>query len=856
MAEPFEQDQTKLAPDADVYVVDPHTQKRGVIKRSELDTYLAHGYQLEGREATQEANTEKEYGDREWESAAQGAASVLTFGGSDVLLNELDPEGSREIRERSPNAYMGGMVGGAVLSGGTGIGKSITGAATRAGEATVARLGGEATLGARVAGAGVTGAVEGVAYSAGQSVAELAQSKDPLTIEGAAATFGSNALMGAGLGGGIGVGGKLLAEGAGAAKSYADRQLEAIRKGEGAVDRGAFPEVSKMDQKAASKAKRVAEEEAKAARAADITEGKAAHEVETTALKAERDTRAAAVHKEVEAYADSMAFVEGSSNQRAKVLGKQAMKVMKGADSPAAFVKTRGAEAMRGLQDQEAIFNRVLGDNADVMKNLDVHQTALLDSLPKPKPPVDLAREAMMGRGGRTAVEDAKVYLSKPQAELYREWRGIPEPKVGKGKSLAMEIGADELEAFRDAVQVGDVLAPEVRNVQVAEEMLGRNKALQAQIEELQAPLGSPKLKEIQDRIDIAKADAKPKTEYIRALEAHLEDLQTPSLGRAIAQGVGGLAGGSMGMAVGGPMAAVAGGFMGRAAGNATFDRFARKVLSSNARRGVALKATVAKMFAGTAERVAKTVPRASKIVPSIMYASRDHADRTLGPSKMQPAKDPLVNEFRQRARELDSTTERAPGGGFAARMTALQELHDQMLGAWHVAPDVANGIEKLQKLKLEYLAGKMPRDPTPPHLQAGPGTWEPSHAQIAKFARIMEVCESPEPAIERVANGTATPDDVETLRTIWPSHYNEVRNQCMQQIATLQKTLPYSTRLNLSILLDVPVDPALTPEALQVYARPKQPSSLQQQEQQSPSSKPLPMGAVEPTRAQRMSSK
>ncbi len=95
---------------------------------------------------------------------------------------------------------------------------------------------------------------------------------------------------------------------------------------------------------------------------------------------------------------------------------------------------------------------------------------------------------------------------------------------------------------------------------------------------------------------------------------------------------------------------------------------------------------------------------------------------------------------------------------------------------------------------------------------------------------------------------------DVNALKAVYPSHYEDVRKQCLDHMALLQHRLPYVKRLNLSILLDVPVDPALTPEALSVYQAPPPPAP----ESSKPPApiKPLPTGMVEPTTAQRYASK
>src|SRR6185436_3790769 len=461
------------------------------------------------------------------------------------------------------------------------------------------------------------------------------------------------------------------------------------------------------------------------------------------------------------------------------------------------------------------------------------------------------AADAVEARNMKMMEDSADLYLKGRQVNQYAQWKGIEPPAPGK----ALKIGRDELAAYRQAIEMGEVLEPSVQRIKVAEEALAKNRAMQEKIANLKRPLDSEKLTELRKRVAVAKADVKPLTEEIKAIRAHIEDLTAPKgLSQRIASGAGGLVGGAIGMAAMGPVGAMAGAFVGRDMAGALYERVIRKVVAGNAARQRTIKASVAKMFEKSATGVAKSIPHATKILPAMRYNTAESTDAILGPSKYAPSKSPAVTAFRERARELDSLTERVPGGGFQMRMFAKERLHDGMGLLWRVGPDVANFVEKQEAAKLAYLASKLPRNPTPPHLQLGPDTWEPDNAQLSGFARCMEVTQYPEKAVERLGEGTATPDDIDALKTVWPEHYEKTRQLCFEHAAQLQKSMPYQSRLSLSILLDIPVDPALTRQALSVYQMPKQ----QQQDGQAapPPPKPLPMGMVQPTESQRMSSK
>lgn len=951
-------------PDDLIAVVSPSGQA-GTVRRADLAEAMDNGFRLEHPDEVHERKLEKAYGDRPIQTALESGLSTATFGLSDYLGGE----GLRERRERNEGAALVGGIAGAFVPTGAG---GLLSSAGRAVEGFAAKTLGKG-LGGRVGAAGLRGAAEGVGYGVGAGVSQVALSEDPMTWEGAAATIGSNALGGALVGGGIGVAGKLLAEGATAAKAYANKQVEVLTKGEEAVDRSAFPDVVEMDQKAAGRAYAAEKEAVKARQAADITEGRAAVEAESANLQAQQREAASSLYDEAKAYKDFLkgdeAFVKTGDNEIAAMLGGSKARVMKGLNNRGDFVDAvvdgKGKKFLSNLRTQEEGLTRYLSKADEVFDNEAASQAAFLDALPRPKLPspgsldpmearmvtttakeleerglyelpgagVDKTRmervtadlgkperfgdpirlsmddegrffindgrhrlRALLAEGGERPLTievsmgsdatEAAVRLGGPSKTPFDKLVSGADEAIGKGKKFGFQAGeklearttgltpeqaevyADfakielpkaglavtdaELNQFRAAVENFEVQMPAVKRMKAAEEVLRRNQALQARIAEVAATPSSPALQAALDRVAVAKAGAAP-TPRLKALEAQLADLQEKKLGRTVSQAVGGSIGGAIGSTLLGPyIGGIGGAFIGRDIGNKFYDRFVRKLVANNAARGRSIKQAIAGMFGKGAEKVAKAMPQATKIIPAIQYASREQADGVLGPSKYQPSKNPTVNQFRERARELDSLTQPGPNGTYQVRQKALMDLHERMAGMWAISPGVANGIEKLQQAKWAFLASKLPRNPAPPHLQAGPDTWEASKPQMAKFARIMQVAENPEPAIRRVAAGTATPDDIETLKAIWPAHYEDVRGQCMDHIGELQRTLPYAQRLNLSILLDTPVDPALTPQALSVYQRPMLPPD-QKQKPQAPT-KPMPMGTVEPTSAQRHS--
>lgn len=821
------------AEDEEVFVVSP-TGERGTVPRAQLSSALGRGFKLEAAEATEDARLEAEYGDSPLQAAAEGAARSLTFGLSDATIGQLDEEGFRERRERNRGAALAGEVGGALLpvgAGGaiSGLGRAVEGAVVRG-----------AGTGARFAGSAARGAAEGTAYGIAEGVSQTALGKDPATWESAAATIGSNALGGALLGAGVGVGAKLLEEGAIAAGRFAQKTVADIKTPGAAVDRSAFPEIASMDKAAAREALVAEREAARAGRIAELDATKVAREAELASIEKAKDAAAERLFAEAKGFKSIVkdTFLVVEDRELKKLLRGSRLQIMKSLDNPKSFVRQRGPNGLiDGLEKQEDALTKTLANSDEVMAAAGAERQAAVDRLPQ----------------ARLADRDA-YYLAPEDAKLWNKLNGVK----GKGEPSAAELTWEEVQTFRTALERGDISPPALQRVLDAQAMLERNQQLQGAIKELKAPGATDALVEMDRKLEQLRAGL-TKSPRLEAIEAHLADLSEDTLGKKIARHAGGLAGGAVG-SVGGFAGAMAGREAGAELGARAYDRIVRKIHSGTAARAKSITASVGELFASgaskaTAAAARKAVPIASATLRGISYAPPAYVDGTLGAPNEAVSKNAAVNDFRARARELNALTERTMDGKYSVRMPAREALNARLAGLWAIDPDAANAIEMTHNARVEFLASKLPRNPAPPHLQVGPDSWEPSHAERAKFARYMDAVEQPEKVVARLAAGTMTPEDAEALKAVYPETYQQVRTQVFDHMAELRQKLPYKKRLALSIYLDVPVDPALTPEALSVYQRPipmpEQPSMGGQAPKQQ---KPMPSGLVPATAAQRYS--
>jgi hypothetical protein len=140
---------------------------------------------------------------------------------------------------------------------------------------------------------------------------------------------------------------------------------------------------------------------------------------------------------------------------------------------------------------------------------------------------------------------------------------------------------------------------------------------------------------------------------------------------------------------------------------------------------------------------------------------------------------------------------------------------------------------------KLAFLDSKAPKRPQVPTLLRGDGTWRPGKSELQRFGRYVDAAENPAGVLEQLAStGTVSIEAAETLRTVYPTLYREAQLQLLQRAPDIQETLPYSRRVALSVMFQIPVDGTMDPSYLQ-FLQQGQPAANAAPAQGSPAAAP-----------------
>jgi hypothetical protein len=126
-------------------------------------------------------------------------------------------------------------------------------------------------------------------------------------------------------------------------------------------------------------------------------------------------------------------------------------------------------------------------------------------------------------------------------------------------------------------------------------------------------------------------------------------------------------------------------------------------------------------------------------------------------------------------------------------------------------APNTAQAMQIASSRGVAFLASKIPQRPP-----AGPlaAAWKPSQTEIALFNRYYEAVESPTTILKQASAGTLTPEAIDAVRTVHPALFAQMQQALLSKLSTT-KTVPYKSRLMLSLLLSQPVDGTTTQAAI-----------------------------------------
>ncbi len=144
-----------------------------------------------------------------------------------------------------------------------------------------------------------------------------------------------------------------------------------------------------------------------------------------------------------------------------------------------------------------------------------------------------------------------------------------------------------------------------------------------------------------------------------------------------------------------------------------------------------------------------------------------------------------------------------------------------------HYLPNHATSLTQTGTAAMQYLNSVKPNtsrmSPLDSQRKVNP-------MEKAKYDRTLNIAQQPLMVFHHLASGTLTPSDVTTIKTLYPRLYARGIQKLSEQMATAVSkgsTIPYKTRMGLSLYMGQPMDSTMQPGSI-VAAQPKPPMSQQ----------------------------
>lgn len=341
--------------------------------------------------------------------------------------------------------------------------------------------------------------------------------------------------------------------------------------------------------------------------------------------------------------------------------------------------------------------------------------------------------------------------------------------------------------------------------------------------------------REIDDSINYAAAEFKPKAEALRDMRRETEDTIESGISRLLSpeelarykaakQTYGASAWASKHL-----FKEVGEGALGRRAISLTDNIWGAGGLAAGAMTGslgagaaIAATSAVANNFARKYGRtiVADLAEKVHKLDLDISNKVRRYF-RSVGETKAASTGE-LTRIYLEESGALGAKSGETPAGAYNRVLKRVAQAAEQGPGpmlASVEAPRAAAGAANAVRRGAAFLLAKAPvppRDLDNPTLARAQGR-PPTPNEIRKWSRYAAAVNNPMMVLDALASGALRKEHVEAVKTVYPSLFRAIQRTALEELAATQKEIPRGKRIQLGLLLELPLDPSLDPSHIRI---------------------------------------
>lgn len=135
-------------------------------------------------------------------------------------------------------------------------------------------------------------------------------------------------------------------------------------------------------------------------------------------------------------------------------------------------------------------------------------------------------------------------------------------------------------------------------------------------------------------------------------------------------------------------------------------------------------------------------------------------------------------------------------------------------------APKTAMATRGKAQAAAQYLVSNMPAPPAPdanPNVLRAQCYIPPTSDEIARFARRVAAVNNPEEVLDALEANALTEEHVDAIKNVYPKLYEDIRTAALESLSGAKELLPHWKRVQLGLLLDLPLDPSLNPTHIRI---------------------------------------
>lgn len=142
-----------------------------------------------------------------------------------------------------------------------------------------------------------------------------------------------------------------------------------------------------------------------------------------------------------------------------------------------------------------------------------------------------------------------------------------------------------------------------------------------------------------------------------------------------------------------------------------------------------------------------------------------------------------------------------------------VDQIAKNTRGVEQYSPEVAQSMMNSAMEAVSFLTDKMPKRDVGFSQEVFGEPNDYSDYEVSTFNRYARAVENPLTILEDIETGTLTPQAVEAVSVIYPGLLNEIKTRAMDELAKKKPKLDYSKKIQLSMLLGVPLSDTMKPE-------------------------------------------